>query len=135
MQALAAVAPALGTVSLDVAGISRDPLVVTDYEADPLNYHGKVPARTGREVLRASERVAARGGELTLPVLIMIGSADRLVPLQGSRDLKGALRGADATLTVYPGLYHEIFNEPERDEVLGDLVTWLDAHRPIPTGA
>jgi alpha-beta hydrolase superfamily lysophospholipase len=135
MRALAAVAPAVGTVALDASGVSRDPLVVSAYAADPLNYHGKVPAGTAREMLRASEMVAARGKEISLPVLIMIGSADRLVPIQGSRDLVGALSGPDVTLKVYQGLYHEIFNEPESDEVLGELVVWLDAHRPIQTGA
>jgi len=79
--------------------------------------------------------VAARAREVTLPVLILIGSADRLVPVQGSRDLAASLGAPDVTLTVYDGLYHEVFNEPEGDEVLGDLVAWLDAHRPEPTGA
>lgn len=135
MEAVAALAPNLGTVTLDAAGISRDPLVVSAYEADPLNYHGKVPARTAREMLRASDLVAARSKELTLPILIMIGSADRLVPIQGSRDLAAAVGASDVTLQVYDGLYHEAFNEPEGDEVLADLVAWLDAHRPQPTGA
>jgi len=135
MHALAALAPNTGTVALDATGVSRDPLVVTAYEADPLNYHGKVPARTAREMLRASDLVAARAQEVTLPVLIMVGSADRLVPVQGSRDLAASLGARDVTLTVYDGLYHEVFNEPEGDEVLRDLVAWLDIHRPQPTGA
>jgi acylglycerol lipase len=132
MLALAAVAPWLGTVKLDAEAVSRDPLVVTDYQADPLNFHGKVPARTAREMLRTSDLVAARGSELTLPVLIMSGTADRLVPRQGARDLAHALPGPDVTVREYQGLYHEIFNEPEQDEVLADLVIWLDAHAPVP---
>jgi acylglycerol lipase len=133
MQALGAVAPSLGTVKLESGAVSRDPLVVTDYEADPLNYHGKVPARTAREMLRTSDLVAARGAELTLPVLIMVGSADRIVPLEGARALKASLGGSDTTLTVYDGLYHEIFNEPEKRQVLDDLTSWLNRHRPVAT--
>lgn len=129
VQILGTLLPAAGTVTLDPGKVSRDPLVVSDYESDPLNYRGRVPARTVREMLRASDLVAARGHEITLPVLIMIGSEDQLAALAGSQDLRAALPGPDVTLTVYDGLYHEIFNEPEKATVLADLVAWLDGHR------
>jgi alpha-beta hydrolase superfamily lysophospholipase len=53
------------------------------------------------------------------------GSADRLIPADGSRRLVECVGSTDVELKVYPGLYHEVFNEPERDEVLGDVVSWI----------
>ena len=57
----------------------------------------------------------------------MHGSDDRLVPYPGSERLVRYVASDDVHLKVYPGLYHEVFNEPEKDSVLGDVLTWLDA--------
>ena len=64
---------------------------------------------------------------LTLPVLVMHGTDDRLADVEGSRELEATASNADVTAHYYEGLYHEIFNEPEQGDVLNDLVTWLDA--------
>lgn len=133
-QVISSVAPTLGVLTLPASGVSRDPAVVAAYEADPLVHHGKVPARTGREMLRASDLVAGRAGELHLPLLVMHGSADQLVPVGGSRKLDRDAGSADKTLRIYDGLYHEIFNEPEQATVLAELVAWLDTHRPASAG-
>jgi alpha-beta hydrolase superfamily lysophospholipase len=129
MIALSAVAPGLGTVALPADAVSRDPEVVAAYRADPLVFHGKIPARTAREMLRASDLVKDRAGELRLPLLIAHGSADKLVPLAGSRALHADAGSADKTLTVYEGLFHEIFNEPEKDRVIADVVSWVGSRR------
>lgn len=128
MKLLSALAPGLGTVALEASGVSRDPDVVSAYQADPMVFHGKVPARTAREMLRASDLVAARAGDLRLPLLVMHGGADVIVPVAGSEALERDAASGDKTLTVYEGLYHEIFNEPEREKVLADLIAWLNAH-------
>src|SRR5579875_581629 len=130
VKALSALAPGVGTVALAADAVSRDPAVVAAYQADPMVYRGKVPARTAREMLRASDMVAERASELDLPLLIVAGSQDSLVPLAGSRQLEGDAGSRDKTLTVYDGLYHEVFNEPERDKVLADVVAWLGRHAP-----
>ena len=57
----------------------------------------------------------------------MHGSDDRLIPVDGSRQLVAAVGSADVELKVYPGLYHEVFNEPEQDQVLDDVVSWIHA--------
>jgi acylglycerol lipase len=131
-RVVSAVAPAVGVTRLPASAVSRDPAVVEAYERDPLVYHGKVPARTGREMLRASDLVDAKAGELRVPLLILHGSADQLVPVSGSRSLLRDAGSPDKTLKVYDGLYHEVFNEPEQDKVLAELVGWLDEHRPAP---
>ena len=102
--------------------------MVSDYESDPLNYHRKLPARTVAELARAIESFPDRLPGLTLPLLVMVGTADRLVPPDASRMVAERAGSADKRLIEYDGLYHEILNEPEQDKVMDDLVAWLDAH-------
>jgi len=117
--------PGLPAQELDVNAISRDPAVVAAYNADPLVYHGKVPAGVGRALLQVGETMPQRAPALTAPLLVVHGSADRLIPVEGSRRLVGSVGSDDVDLKVYPGLYHEVFNEPEQDQVLGDVVSWI----------
>jgi alpha-beta hydrolase superfamily lysophospholipase len=117
--------PGLPAQELDVNAISRDPAVVAAYNADPLVYHGKVPAGVGRAMLQVGETMEQRAPSLTAPLLVVHGSDDRLIPVEGSRRLVGSVGSDDVELKVYPGLYHEVFNEPEQDQVLGDVVSWI----------
>ncbi|OBA64392.1 hydrolase [Mycobacterium sp. 1100029.7] len=117
--------PGVPVQDLDVAAISRDPEVVAAYQADPLVYHGRIPAGVGRAMLQVGETMCERAPALTAPLLVAHGEEDRLVPVAGSRRLVECVGSTDVTLKVYPGLYHEVFNEPERDQVLGDVVGWI----------
>jgi alpha-beta hydrolase superfamily lysophospholipase len=72
-------------------------------------------------------RLRARLPELTLPLLAMHGSADRLAPESGTRRLFEGASSQDKTLRIYPGLYHEVHNEPEQGRVLADVLAWLEA--------
>jgi alpha-beta hydrolase superfamily lysophospholipase len=58
----------------------------------------------------------------------MVGTADELVPPDAARMVHERASSADKRLIEYPGLYHEILNEPEQDKVMDDLVAWLDQH-------
>jgi alpha-beta hydrolase superfamily lysophospholipase len=122
---LGVLVPGLPAQQLDVDAISRDPAVVAAYNADPLVYHGKVPAGVGRALLQVGETMEQRAPALTAPLLVVHGSDDRLIPVEGSRRLVGSVGSSDVELKVYPGLYHEVFNEPEQDQVLGDVVSWI----------
>lgn len=126
---LSKVAPNAGAMKLDSAGLSRDPAVVAVYDSDSLNFRGKVPVRTLTEGLHAIEKVRARLPKLTLPLLVLHGADDPLVAASGSEYVAATAGSDDVTLKIYPGLLHEILNEPERDEVIGDIVTWMDKHR------
>ncbi|WP_241521057.1 alpha/beta hydrolase [Kineobactrum sediminis] len=119
--------PTLGLLQLDASQVSRDRSVVSAYEADPLVHHGKVSARLVAEMFAAMAQVNQRCGELTLPLLLMHGESDVMTAPAGSSALCAEVASTDKTLHLYPGLYHEIFNEPEREQVLGDLCTWLQA--------
>jgi lysophospholipase len=75
--------------------------------------------------LGAIDSFPARYPSLTLPILIMHGTDDRLTPIAGSKALEAGSINATVTSHYYEGLYHEIFNEPEKERVLDDLVSWL----------
>lgn len=120
-------APTLPTVHLKHETLSRDPAVVAWSEADPLNYHGRIRARTGQEILRAANCLWDRAGQLTVPLLVFHGTADGLTTVDGSRELYRRAGSTDKTLKLYEGFYHETMNEPENDKVLADIVDWLDA--------
>lgn len=122
---LGKVLPWLPTQSLDAADVSRDPAVVRAYDADPLNYRGKVPAQMAAQLLTIGDRVLAGAGRITCPALVLHGTADRIADPGGSRELHRRLGSDDTRLELYEGLYHEVFNEPERDQVLGDVIDWL----------
>lgn len=124
-KVLGVLVPGLPVQELDVEAISRDPAVVAAYRDDPLVYHGKVPAGIGRVLVQVGETMPQRAPALTAPLLVVHGSEDRLIPVAGSRRLVECAGSADVELKVYPGLYHEVFNEPERDRVLGDVVSWV----------
>ncbi len=120
--------PRLGIVPRGPAGdICRDPAVVAAYLADPLVYQGKLTARLGAELLGAMARVRREAGRIRLPLLILQGSADRLVDPAGARILYDGVASRDKRLILYEGLYHEVFNEPEHSRVLDDVEHWLAA--------
>ena len=126
-RVLSRLAPRLGVYSVPADGVSKDPAVVRDYEEDPLNFHGKVPARTVAELGDEVETFAERAAAISVPVLIMYSSTDPIVAPAGSTMLAERVGSADVTIRDWPGLRHEILNEPERDEVITAMLDWLDA--------
>jgi len=118
--------PKLGVIELDSNGVSRDPEVVADYLADPLVYNGKMGARLAAEMLNNMTRIQASARQISLPVLLLHGEKDSLAAADGSVFLESQISSTDKKLRIYPELFHEIFNEPEKDRVLNDMTDWLD---------
>ena len=129
-RVLSAVAPTLPLIAIDASAVSRDPQVVQDYRSDPLVHHGKLPARTVAELAAAIDRFPEEATAITIPTLILYGTADRLCPPAGSTMLGERIGASDKQVKAYEGLYHEILNEPERDAVLADVRDWLNARAP-----
>jgi acylglycerol lipase len=120
------IAPRLGVSSLDASTISKDPAVVRAYVDDPLVYTGKISARLGAEILDAIEKtIPPLLPTLKLPILVMQGTEDRLSNPEGSSMIFEGVTSGDKTLKRYEGLFHEIFNEPERATVFADMRQWL----------
>jgi len=126
-KSLGAVLPGVPVQQLDANAVSRDPAVVKAYNEDPLVWHGKVPAGVARALLAVGESMPQRARAITRPVLVVHGSDDHLIAAKGSERLVDCLAAQDVHLKIYPGLYHEVFNEPEHDRVLDDVVSWIDA--------
>ncbi|TFH10245.1 MAG: alpha/beta hydrolase [Candidatus Atribacteria bacterium] len=125
-KVLSRIAPKLGLSAVDASGISRDPAQVKAYIDDPLVYNGKTTARLACELLKAMRRVAAEAAAITLPALIVQGSADTVIDPDGANLLHDWISSEDKTLKIYAGLYHEIHNEPEHQDVLADISAWLE---------
>ena len=117
--------PKMGVTVLDASAISQDKAVVDAYVNDPLVYRGKIRARLGAEILKTLQELPRQMPEITLPILIMHGTADQLCDPQGSQMLYEQVGSRDKTLKLYEGFYHEIFNEPGHKQVLADMETWL----------
>ena len=115
--------------NLPLDGLSRDPMVVRRYVEDPL-VHGRMSAALAAGMFDAQLRTARSAGHVEVPMLLLHGEDDPLCPVDGSRSFYAGLpRDAviGSAIKTYPGLRHEIFNEPEREAVYADLLGWLDA--------
>ncbi|HEX5648581.1 MAG TPA: alpha/beta hydrolase [Steroidobacteraceae bacterium] len=124
-RVLSSVAPNTGVWRIEAARISRDPTIVQAYASDPLVHHGPIPARTVVELLDAMQGFLPQAPRLRLPSLVLHGTADSLVPVSATRPLYQALDAQKRTVKYYEGLFHEVFNEPERAQVIDDLQHWL----------
>jgi acylglycerol lipase len=127
-RVVSVVAPTTSVFKVDSSTISRDEAVVQAYDEDPLVLHKGLPARTVAEVastIGGFEKLLPR---LELPLLVMVGDADRLVPPDAARMVEELAGSEDKEIIEYHGLFHEILNEPEQEQVMDDLVEWLDSH-------
>jgi len=109
--------------------ISRDMAVVQAYMNDP-QVHDRISGLLGRFIADAGEEVRALAAQWRVPTLLMWAGADRCVSPAGSARFAEASPRSVVTVREWPGLSHEIFNEPEKEEVLAELDAWLDQRYP-----
>lgn len=112
---------------LDTSQLSRDPKVVAAYEADNLVF-GTITPRWYMSSLAAQEQVQAAAGSIKLPLLCLIGDSDPITDPDEAMRFYDSCGSESKTLKRWPELIHELFNEPEKDEVIAEVVAWLDAH-------
>jgi alpha-beta hydrolase superfamily lysophospholipase len=111
---------------LDLSGLSRDPSAVETVLADPL-FHRLGSARLSTEVQAAIDRVHAGAARFPVPLLVLHGSADRMVFPDGSRAFFAEVGQRDKTMHEYPGAYHVLLADLDRERVLADLEQWMNA--------
>jgi len=111
---------------LKPAWISRDPAVVKAYSDDPL-VHDRITPKVVRFILDGGELALARAPKWKVPTLLMYAGSDKCVAPRGSAAFAKAAPKDVVTTREFATLYHEIFNEPEKGEVLDTLGTWLGA--------
>ncbi|MFE5213684.1 MULTISPECIES: alpha/beta hydrolase [unclassified Streptomyces] len=117
-------------VPISPGALSRDPAVGAAYAADPLVWHGPMKRPTLEAFVRTLETVAKGGDVGPLPLLWLHGDDDRLVPLPGSRVGVERLSGGRAAERIFPGARHEVFNETNREQVLAEVLAFLDPLLP-----
>jgi alpha-beta hydrolase superfamily lysophospholipase len=107
---------------LDDADLSSDPAVGDAYRADPLNVH-RSTIGFGLRAFAEQERVRRSLDRLSIPTLVVHGADDRIVPVNASRPLEGR---ASVTRRLYPGVRHELHNEPAAGPgVIADVAAWI----------
>ncbi len=112
---------------LDPDDISRDAATVAAYRLDPL-VHDSITGRLARFILDAGRLVRERAARWNVPTLLMWAGADRCVAPRGSAAFAAAAPRAVVRSRCFDGLAHELFNEPERDQVFAVLIDWLGAY-------
>lgn len=111
---------------MDLSGLARDPGVIEQVLSDPL-FHQRATARLSTEVTAAIARVQEGAAAFALPLLVLHGSDDRMVPPAGSRAFAARAPSAGTQLIVYPGAYHALFADVGREQVLADVAGWIEA--------
>jgi len=106
--------------------ISRNKSVAIDYANDPL-VHNRVSARLGTSMLQAGEWALEHAQEFPLPLLLMHGSADQITSPEASKKFAEKVP-VECTFKMWEGCYHELHNEPEKDQVIAFMIDWLNAH-------
>lgn len=109
---------------LDLAGIARDPATLAWYLDDPQLQLGRITPALAQATLDGIERVMRRADDLTVPLLLMHGLADRIVPADGTIALHAIAGARDKTLKTYPDAWHHLLLDV-RDEMTHDVLAWL----------
>jgi alpha-beta hydrolase superfamily lysophospholipase len=126
------IAPRLAVSNeVDANLLSHDPEIARRYASDPL-VHDRITGGLYGDTIARGEEFIARAGEIRIPFLLMQGRDDRIVDPTGSQRFFARATAPERAFCVYPGMYHEIFNEVEHEKVFQDVESWLtqrtDAH-------
>jgi acylglycerol lipase len=111
---LANTAPNTGVATIPFDKVSSDPQVVEAQRKDPLTYQGPIRARMASQTLTAMKHVAKGLPGLSSPILLLHGTGDVVADPSTSRYVHAAIGSPDRTLKLYKGLWHQVFNEPQR---------------------
>ena len=127
LKGISHLAPHAHVVKLHNEDFSRDPEVVRSMNADPLIAHEVQPTRTAAEMARADDRLKREFPLITLPVLILHGTLDKVTRPSGSQLFYDTAGSADKTLKLYEGYYHDLLHDIGKEEVMADITAWIDA--------
>jgi acylglycerol lipase len=129
-KGLSHLAPHAHILHLKNEDFSRDPQVVEAMNADPLIAHETQPTRTLAAMVRADERLKEGFPLITLPVLILHGTADKATRPSGSQFFYDTAGSRDKTLKLYEGHVHDLLNDLGKDVVMADIKGWIEARLP-----
>ncbi len=135
IKGISHVAPRLGVLTLHMKDFTRDPVALKALEDDPLTKDEVQPAMTVAALVRADERLRDSFDQITLPVLIMHGTADKATVCQGSEFFHQHAGSRDKTLKLYRDHFHDLLNDIGKEEVMGDIVGWLEGRLSVRAAA
>lgn len=122
---VAALAPGLNVVAVDDREFSRDPATMSAMVSDTLITRDKLPAISAVASINGMQHVKVKSSEITVPLLVMYGTDDKVNPVGGSRAFLTSVGSRDKTLKEFQGLYHDMLHEPEHVEVEAEVINWL----------
>lgn len=128
LKGLSHIAPHLHVLDLKNEYFSRDPAVVARLDSDPLTPQMNYPTGTVAAMVRATERVRESFAQITLPVLILHGTEDKVTEPSGSQLFHDNAGSKDKTLKLYEGHFHDLLADVGKEEPMGDILKWLDLH-------
>ena len=131
VKGLSHVAPHLHVLNLKTEDFSRDPKAVQAMKDDPLIEGEVQPTQTVAELVRADERLDREFPLITLPVLILHGTADKVTRPGGSQRFYDTAGSRDKTLKLYDGHAHDLLNDVDKGKVMADIVAWINARLPV----
>jgi acylglycerol lipase len=135
LKGLSHIAPHLHVFRLKDEDFSRDPKFVDKMKADPLVHHMAYPTSTVAALVRTDERLKKELQKITIPVLIVHGTADKVTKPSGSKHFYEKAGSTDKTLKLYEGHYHDLLNDVGRDAVMADITEWITRHSGVPASA
>nr|DAD44623.1 TPA_asm: hypothetical protein HUJ06_002853 [Nelumbo nucifera] len=106
--------------------VSRDPAAMVAKYTDPLVYTGPIRVRTGHEILRISSYLMQNIKSVTVPFLVLHGTADKVTDPLASQDLYNNAASKFKDIKLYDGFLHDLLFEPEREEITGDIINWME---------
>jgi acylglycerol lipase len=127
IKGLSRVAPRLPVLRLKNEDFSRDAIAVRILNSDPLTLNEVQPAKTVAALVRANERLRREFPRITLPVLILHGTADRATMPSGSQFFYDTAGSKNKTLKLYDGHFHDLLNDVGKDGVLADIKAWIES--------
>ena len=127
IKGLSHVAPHANVLKLHNENFSRDPEAVARMNADPLIANEVQPTQTIAALVRADERLKREFSRISLPVLILHGTEDKVTKPSGSQAFYDAAGSKDKTLKLYEGYYHDLLNDAGKETVMADILGWIAA--------
>ena len=106
--------------------VTRDPVALRAKYSDPLVYTGPIRVRTGHEILRISTYLTRKFKSITVPFLVLHGTADKVTDPLASQDLYNEAASKYKDIKLYDGFLHDLLFEPERDEIGQDIISWME---------
>lgn len=128
VKGISRLAPHVGVFDLNADDFSRDSEFVERMKNDPLIPRMRYPSQTVAEMKRAEERLERGFQGITLPVLILHGTLDKVTRPHGSQLFYDMAGSTDKTLRLYEGHYHDLLNDVGKEQVMGEITEWIDAH-------